>query len=178
MCDGGRENALPHILPVIARGLQQRLAQQGESPLDLIIAENVRNAADYFRAELKQLLPAEYAFDRLVGLVETSIGKMVPIMKQEDIEKDPLWVFAEPYNTLIVDKRGFKNPVPAVEGVKAVENIAPMLTASSLSIIWAMRRPPISGINPIRSLRLSMKPWPSLNCCKKLDTVWSRPLLP
>ena len=28
------------------------------------------------------------------------------------LEKDPLMVFAEPYNTLILDGKGFKSPIP------------------------------------------------------------------
>jgi mannitol-1-phosphate 5-dehydrogenase len=58
-----------------------------------------------------------------VGLVETSIGKMVPIMTQADLEQDPLQVFAEPYNNLIVDRLGFKGKVPEVPGLSPKENI-------------------------------------------------------
>jgi mannitol-1-phosphate 5-dehydrogenase len=118
------KGALPHILPSMAQGLQRRLQKIGEIPLDIIMAENVRNVSGYVYRELKKLLPTDYKIDRLVGLVETSIGKMVPIMKDEDIRKDPLWVFAEPYNTLIVDKRAFKNPIPAIEGISPQDNMA------------------------------------------------------
>ena len=117
------KNALPHIFPVLTRGLQKRLEKRGEEPIDIIIAENIRDGAEYFHKELKKLLPDDYDINRLVGLVEMSIGKMVPIMKQEDVQKDPLWIFAEPYNTLILDKWGFKNPISDVEGIKPVENI-------------------------------------------------------
>jgi mannitol-1-phosphate 5-dehydrogenase len=88
--------------------------QHGEWPLDIIIAENMRNAGQYISSGLTQLLPSGYPFNKLVGLVETSIGKMVPIMSQKDFEQDPLQVFAEPYNTLIVGKIGFKNPLPDI----------------------------------------------------------------
>jgi len=115
--------ALPQIIPVIAQGIQLRYKKRGNNPLDIIIAENFRNAADYLRKELKSHLPQEYPFDELVGLIETSIGKMVPLMKEEDKKKDLLWVFAEPFNTLIVDKKGFKNPLPQVKDLWAVENI-------------------------------------------------------
>jgi mannitol-1-phosphate 5-dehydrogenase len=43
--------------------------------------------------------------DEYVGLIETSIGKMVPIMPEKELERDPLMVYAEPYNTLIVDRK-------------------------------------------------------------------------
>ena len=118
----GKHN-LPQIVPVIAQGLKLRYKKIGENPLDIIIAENIRSGADYLRKELENILPEEYPFDKLVGLVESSIGKMVPLMKEEDKKKDLLWVFAEPYNTLIVDKKGFKNPLPPIKNLWAVENI-------------------------------------------------------
>ncbi|MBU4350379.1 mannitol-1-phosphate 5-dehydrogenase [bacterium] len=117
------KHALPQIIPVIALGLQLRYKKRRKNPLDIIIAENIRNGADYLRKELENFLPEEYPFDKLVGLVESSIGKMVPLMKEEDKKKDLLWVFAEPYNTLIVDKKGFKNPLPHIRDLWAVENI-------------------------------------------------------
>ena len=117
------KNALPQIVPVIAQGLQWRDEKRRKNPLDIIIAENFRNVADYLRKELKSLLPLEYPFDELVGLIESSIGKMVPLMKEEDKKKDLLWIFAEPYNTLIVDKKGFKTPLPHLRDLRAVENI-------------------------------------------------------
>jgi mannitol-1-phosphate 5-dehydrogenase len=117
------KNALPQIVPVIAQGLQWRDEKRRKNPLDIIIAENFRNVADYLRKELKSLLPLEYPFDELVGLIESSIGKMVPLMKEEDKKKDLLWIFAEPYNTLIVDKKGFKTPLPQIRDLQAVENI-------------------------------------------------------
>jgi len=117
------KHALSQIVPVIALGLQLRYEKKGKNPLDIIIAENIRSGADYLRRELKNFLPEEYPFDELVGLIESSIGKMVPLMKEEDKKKDLLWVFAEPYNTLIVDKKGFKNPLPPIKNLWAVENI-------------------------------------------------------
>jgi mannitol-1-phosphate 5-dehydrogenase len=116
-------NALPAVFPLIARGLLRRYTIDQDSKLDIIIAENMRDAADYFEKELKKETGPSYPFDELIGLVETSIGKMVPIMSEKDMKKDILQVFAEPYNTLILDKKGFKNPVPAVDGIAAKDHI-------------------------------------------------------
>jgi mannitol-1-phosphate 5-dehydrogenase len=69
------------------------------------------------------LLPENYPFDKLIGLIETSIGKMVPIMQKKDIRKDILQVFAEPYNTLILNKKGFRNPIPAIKGLAPKDNM-------------------------------------------------------
>lgn len=117
------QQGLPSAFPLIAKGLMLRHREVYNSPLDIIIAENLRNAADYFAVELKKLLPENYPFDKLVGLVETSIGKMVPIMLKKDMEADILQVFAEPYNNLILDKKAFKNQIPAFEGLSPKENM-------------------------------------------------------
>ncbi|OIP82748.1 MAG: hypothetical protein AUK44_07010 [Porphyromonadaceae bacterium CG2_30_38_12] len=117
------QQGLPSAISLIAKGLLLRHKEMYNSPLDIIIAENLRNAADYFRKELIQFLPTGFPIDKLVGLVETSIGKMVPIMLKKDMEADILQVFAEPYNNLILDKLAFKNPIPAIEGLSPKENM-------------------------------------------------------
>ena len=118
------QHALPHIFPVLAEGLRKRIEQCGRESIDIIIAENIRHGACYFAEELGKSLGGVEDIKRLVGLVETSIGKMVPLMTRKDIDKDPLWIFAEPYNTLIVDKHGFVHQIPDVDGLSPVENIA------------------------------------------------------
>ncbi|MEI7503781.1 MAG: hypothetical protein WCJ61_10905 [Paludibacter sp.] len=117
------QNGLKAAISLISKGLILRQKEMYNIPLDIIIAENLRNAADYFRNELMPLLPTTYAFDELVGLVETSIGKMVPIMLKKDMEADTLQVFGEPYNTLVLDKMAFKNPIPEIAGLAPKKNM-------------------------------------------------------
>ena len=117
------QKGLQAVIPVLAKALIARRQQFGDIPLDVIIAENMRDADVFIRDELKKQMPEDYPLAQLVGLVETSIGKMAPIMTRKDIEEDPLQVFAEPYNSLIVAKNGFKNPVPDVPFLAPKENI-------------------------------------------------------
>jgi mannitol-1-phosphate 5-dehydrogenase len=117
------KDALPKILPSIAEGLKLRNENKSTSSVDIIIAENIRNSSALIRECLEKLLPEGFDIDGTVGLVETSIGKMVPIMKNHDLKADPLQVFAEAYNTLIVDKNGFINAVPELSEIMAVNNI-------------------------------------------------------
>lgn len=114
---------LKKAMPIIAKSLIARRKDFGDHPLDIIIAENMRNADTFIREELRKYLSEDYPLNELVGLVETSIGKMVPIMTNKDMEDDPLQVFAEPYNSLIVAKSGFKNPLPEVSFLAPKENI-------------------------------------------------------
>lgn len=116
-------NGLKSIVPMVADGLIKRYETTGATPLDIIIAENLRNAAEFMHSELKIVLPEGYPLDEQVGLIETSIGKMVPVMQKRDMEEDILQVFAEPYNTLILDKRAFRNPIPEIEGLAPKDNI-------------------------------------------------------
>ena len=116
-------HGLKSVMHLIAKGLIKRFELSDAKPLDIIIAENLRNAAEFIHSELEKYLPEDFPLDEKVGLIETSIGKMVPIMLKKEMEADILQVFAEPYNTLILDKRAFKNPIPAIEGLAPKENM-------------------------------------------------------
>ena len=117
------QQGLQETIPVLAKALTVRRQRFGDCPLDIIIAENMRNADVYIRGELRKQLPPDYPVEQLVGLVETSIGKMVPIMTRKDRDDDPLQVFAESYNSLIVARNGFKNPIPDVPFLAPKDNI-------------------------------------------------------
>ena len=112
--------AFPHVIEAIGKTLADR-----REPLDLIMAENIHGAADIARARFRSAGIPDETIARTVGLVETSIGKMVPIMPDEVRRADPLLCWAEPYNTLIVDAAAFLNPVPAVGDLKPVQPIGP-----------------------------------------------------
>ena len=117
------KNALEKVIPVVAEGLIQRNANNPGVPLDIILAENMRSAAEFTKEILKKNLPSGFPTDNLVGLIETSIGKMVPIIPLIELEKDPLVVFAEPYNTLILDGMGFRSVIPEIKGLAPKSNI-------------------------------------------------------
>jgi len=115
------KNGLPCIVPVLSEGLLKREKDNPGWALDIILAENMRNADIFLRFKLAKILLPAYPLDKRVGFIETSIGKMTPlIVNQTD---DILTVSAEAYNTLIVNKEGFKNPIPLVEGLEPKENI-------------------------------------------------------
>jgi mannitol-1-phosphate 5-dehydrogenase len=116
-------SALPAIAPVVAKGLLERERERPGMTLDIILAENIRHAAHHFREMLRESLPSSFPLEERVGLVETSIGKMVPIMTESDLEEDRLQVFAEPYNTLILDRRGFRGPIPEIPELDLKENM-------------------------------------------------------
>lgn len=117
------QKGLPDAITALADGLRLRRKKFGIRPLDIILAENLRNVDQYVKDILQKIMGKVYPLDELVGLVETSIGKMVPIMPLDIQEKDRLLVYAEPFNTLILDKKAFKNPIPDVRGLAPKDNM-------------------------------------------------------
>ena len=111
--------ALGPVSRALAAGLAERRRVNPGRPLDVILAENVRDGAALVRAAVA----ADVGQTDDLGLIETSIGKMVPIVPADEAARDPLIVYAEPYNTLIVDAKGFRTEVPSVQGLSAVDRI-------------------------------------------------------
>ena len=105
---------LPSVLNAIAAGLPEREGR----PVSLLFCENLHGLARMARETLSRALPEDFPLDQQVGLVETSIGKMVPLMPQEVRCNDPLEVWGEAYNAIIADRNGFVGPVPDdIEGL-------------------------------------------------------------
>ena len=114
-------NVLPRIVGNIANGLKLRWKNGNKAPLNIIICENLLNADKILTESVKNLLDDEEKalFDGLVGMVEASIGRMVPIQTPEMTKNDILRVCVEPFCNLIVDKDGFKGEVPAIKNMSA-----------------------------------------------------------
>lgn len=113
---------LESLVPNLVLGLRKRFAR-GAAPLDIIICENVMDAPRLLEGMLLERLTPEEArlMERSVGLVEASIGRMVPVQTPEMREGDPLRVCVEPYGFLFVDKAAFKGEVPRIKNLLAEE---------------------------------------------------------
>ncbi len=147
--------ALPKILGALARGLERRWRSGGKQrPLDLIIAENDRDAAATIRSGLSALLPTAFPLGEALGLVETSIGKMVPIMRAADLEADRLRLFAEEYNSLIVARAGFLGPLPRLDDLVPVDDIA----------AWVDRKLFVHNLGHAAVAYLGYRADPSVSC--------------
>ncbi len=116
--------ALPHVAPVIANAVQQRLVGDIDLPLNLIICENRQNAGAYLRSLVYEHLSEEekeYA-DRFLGLVDTVIGRMVPPLPEDLRVEEPTLIRAEPYKQLPVAKNMFRGTIPDVVSMQAEDN--------------------------------------------------------
>ena len=109
---------LPYIVPNIVAGLRKRWAM-GKAPLNIIICENLMDANKVLETLLKEKLTAEERekFDESVGLVEASIGRMVPVQTEEMKDGEPLRVCVERYGYLPVDKAAFRGDIPNIENM-------------------------------------------------------------
>ena len=113
---------LKFIVPNIVGGLRKRWAK-GASPLNIIICENLMDANKVLEGMLKeQLTPEEIVwFDETVGLVEASIGRMVPVQTEEMKDGDPMRVCVERYGFLPTDKAAFRGGVPEIRNMVPFE---------------------------------------------------------
>jgi mannitol-1-phosphate 5-dehydrogenase len=111
--------SLKHVAPVVAKGIEQRARAGVESPFNLILCENLKNAAAIFRDMVRATLPAEHHeyLASHIGFVDTVIARMVPPLTPELRAQDPSLVIVEPYKELPVDRAGFAGEPPEIVGM-------------------------------------------------------------
>ena len=113
-------NILKRIAPVIAQGLMRRWQAGNMAPLNIIICENLMDAHKVLEALLLSNLDTAFhpQLHKLVGLVEASVGRMVPVATEAMQRGNPARVWAEPYAELPVDLEGFRGELPEIVGLK------------------------------------------------------------
>ena len=117
--------AIEHIVPTLAAGLALR-AKRGAEPLNIIVCENLLDAAHALRNRILECLEGaarEFVATR-VGFVGTVVSRMVPVVPPQVRRRHPLYVAVEAYATLPVDAEAFVGPPPAIQGMLPVANIA------------------------------------------------------
>lgn len=113
---------LKFIVPNIVAGLRKRW-ELNKNPLNIIICENLNDANKILEGMLKEQLTEEEQkkFDESVGLVEASIGRMVPVQTDEMKSGEPMRVCVERYGFLPTDKAAFKGGVPEIKNMVPYE---------------------------------------------------------
>ena len=109
---------LKFIVPNIVAGLRKRWAMS-DKPLNIIVCENLMDANLVVEGMIKAQLTEEECkkFDQTVGLVEASIGRMVPVQTEEMKDGEPMRVCVERYGFLPTDKAAFKGGVPEIKNM-------------------------------------------------------------
>lgn len=113
---------LKFIVPNIVAGLRKRWVE-GDRPLNIIVCENLMDANKVVEGMIKEQLNDEECvkFDKTVGLVEASIGRMVPVQTEEMKDGEPMRVCVERYGFLPTDKAAFKGGVPDIKNMVPFE---------------------------------------------------------
>ena len=117
-------NNLPGIIPALASGICQRADQEIPIPLNVIIAENLREAEKVLGGMVLEASPSKYHpfIKTQIGFVETVIGRMVPVMTEELQKLDPLLLLVEEYQELPVNKKGFVGDIPTIKNMYPEDN--------------------------------------------------------
>lgn len=113
---------LKFIVGNLVCGLRKRWART-DKPLNIIICENLMDANKVLEGMLKEQLTEEERklFDQRVGLVEASIGRMVPVQTDEMKDGNPMRVCVERYGFLPTDKAAFRGGVPEIQNMVPFE---------------------------------------------------------
>ncbi len=124
---------LPHISPSLAAGIALRADRGVDEPLNIIVCENLKNAASILREMVTERLAQRYHgyLASHVGFVDTVIGRMVPELPAELRAQDPSLVIVEPYKELPVDRSGFVGDIPEIVGMEPRDNFG-LYTARKL----------------------------------------------
>ncbi len=112
-------NILKFIAAPIAGGLKKRWAEGNMTPFNIIICENLIGADKVLHDLIAENLSEEEKknLDSLVGFVEASIGRMVPVQTPEMQKGNPLRVCVEAYDILPLDKAAVKGDFPPIKNV-------------------------------------------------------------
>jgi len=124
---------LPYIAPTLAAGITLRAKRDEQTPLNIIVCENLKGAAAHLRGLVMEHLDEQsraYLAEH-VGFVDTVIGRMVPELPAELRAEDPSLIIVEPYKELPVDRSGFVGEIPTIVGMEPCGNFV-LYTARKL----------------------------------------------
>lgn len=104
---------LEDIAGNLAKAVRLRM-QAGGGPLNVLLAENQLGIADLMRSYVyAHLSPDEQAWaDGNLGLIGTSIERMVPVPPADLAEKEPLGIITEPHALLPLDADAVRGELP------------------------------------------------------------------
>ena len=116
------KNVLPYIAETIARGLQSRHKSRPDSPLNILLCENVNHAGEFLRDLISKHLPQDIPGPLMhAGLVQTTIGRMVPVPDPVTPDGEIPPMIAEPYCRLPIEQTAFRGNPPFLKYVETFD---------------------------------------------------------
>ncbi len=105
---------------ILSEAIVNRLTMPNNEPLNIIICENLPEPKKTIKELIFKYLPPdlENRFEENIGLVEASIGRMVPVVSESEKTENPLLIKVEEYSELPVDKDGFKGRIPDIKNMR------------------------------------------------------------
>lgn len=112
---------LPHIAPIIAKGIRLRRLSGTIEPLNIIACENGVRASSQLKAEVQKYLNEEDQayLDLYVGFPDCSVDRIVPPVKSEN----PTDVVVESFFEWNVEEKSFKGVAPHINGMNLADNL-------------------------------------------------------
>jgi mannitol-1-phosphate 5-dehydrogenase len=123
VCTAVGANVIRALAPGIAAGLSRRL-RTDPGPLNVLLCENLHDAAAVLRAAVAERLPESEreAVLASTGFVQAVVSRMVPVQTEEDRAADLLAVRVEAYKRLPVDAQAVAGKLPEIVGFELVSN--------------------------------------------------------
>ncbi len=112
---------LGFIAPTIAQGIQKRIRDGVDKPLNIIACENAIRATSQLREHIyKALSEEEKAYcEKYVGFADCSVDRIVPPVRSEN----PIDVVVEKYCEWNVEKASIKGDIPEIPGMNLADNL-------------------------------------------------------
>lgn len=107
-------NVLRFVAKTLAKAIEMRIDAK-RPPLNILLCENLIDANIYLKNEIFKYLSEDKkaVFDQNIGLVEASIGRMVPVLPKKEGD-NILRVAVEEFDVLHLDKDGFVGELPEI----------------------------------------------------------------
>ena len=123
ICTASGVRALPAISKLLALGLQKR-QQSGAGPVNIVICENLNQAAQHVRNLVQKHAdcPSAEYLDENVGFVQSVVARMVPVRTPDMMAKDPLLIVAESYPFLPIDAAAIRGTLSDIRGMIPADN--------------------------------------------------------
>jgi mannitol-1-phosphate 5-dehydrogenase len=118
-CTAVGVNVLGAIAAPLRQGLALRRQRRPEETLNIIICENLRDAAGTLRSLVLEGADTALAewIDSHVGFVQAVVGRMVPVRTPEEKAADLLGIRVEPFCRLPIDADAIRGGFAPIEGV-------------------------------------------------------------
>lgn len=117
-------SVLKHIAEVIARGIEQRMANHVK-PLQIIACENSIGGSEQLKEEVYSYLDPliKEKSNGIIAFPNAAVDRIVPLQHHED----PLHVEVEPFYEWIVDRSSIPFPFEPVNGIHYVVQLEPYI---------------------------------------------------